>query len=391
MLEKSFTMVAKTSFGMEDVAAEELAQLGALQIEKGIRSVSFKGDKALLYNANLWLRTVNKILVPINQFPIRDSDDLYNQIKKMEWENIFDVDQTFFIDAVVSSTLFNHSQFPALKAKDAIADRFREKFNRRPNVEKINPNIKINLYINQKNSCIVSLDSSGDALFKRGYRESRSEAPIKEDLAAAMILMSGWDKKAPLIDLFCGSGTILIEAAMIAFNIAPNLKREEFGFFNWKDFDNQLFNILKEEAIAIRKFTNTRIIGVDNSGRVLGMCRANLKSIDLLDKVTLKSSDFQDYTPNVEPGIIVSNPPYGERLGDEIEALYTDFGDTLKQKYSGWSAWIISSNMEALKKVGLRPSKKLKLFNGSLECKFVQYEMYQGTKKTHKTKNAIND
>lgn len=391
MLEKSFTMVAKTSFGLEEVAAEELTQLGAQQIEKGIRSVSFKGDKTLLYNANLWLRTVNKILVPIHQFPIKDSDDLYNQIKKMEWENIFDVDQTFFIDAVVSSTLFNHSQFPALKAKDAIADRFREKFNRRPNVEKINPNIKINLYINQKNVCVVSLDSSGDALFKRGYRESRSEAPIKEDLAAGMILLSGWDKKAPLLDLFCGSGTILIEAAMIAFNIAPNLKREEFGFFNWKDFDNQLFNKLKEEAIANRKFSNTRIIGVDNSGRVLGMCRANLKSIELLDKVSLKLSDFQDYTPSTEPGIIISNPPYGERIGDGIEALYTDFGDTLKQKFSGWSAWIISSNMDALKNVGLRPSKKLKLFNGSLECKFVQYEMYQGTKKTHKTENAVND
>ena len=391
MLEKPFTMVAKTSFGLEDVAAEELAQLGAQQIEKGIRSVSFKGDKALLYNANLWLRTANKILVPIHQFPIKDSDDLYNQIKKMEWENIFDVDQTFFIDAVVSSTLFNHSQFPALKAKDAIADRFREKFNRRPNVEKFNPNIKINLYINQKNSCVVSLDSSGDALFKRGYRESRSEAPIKEDLAAGMILLSGWDKKTPLLDLFCGSGTILIEAAMIAFDIAPNLKREEFGFFNWKDFDSQLFNKLKDEAIANIKFTNTRIIGVDNSGRVLGMCRANLKSINLLDKVSLKISNFQDYTPNTEPGIIISNPPYGERIGDEIEALYTDFGDTLKQKFSGWSAWIISSNMEALKNVGLRPSKKLKLFNGSLECKFVQYEMYQGTKKTHKTENAVND
>lgn len=381
MLEKNFTMVAKTSFGLEEVAAKELAQLGAKDIQQGIRSVSFKGNKTLLYNANLWLRTANKILVPIHQFPISGAEDLYQKIKKMEWEKIFDIQQTFFIDAVVSSRLFNHSQFPALKAKDAIADRFREKTGKRPNVEKIQPNIKINLYINQKNECIVSLDSSGDALFKRGYRASRSEAPIKEDLAAGMILLSGWDKKSPFVDLFCGSGTLLIEAYMIAHNVAPNLIREEFGFFNWNDFDKTLFQQLKEQAIAQRIKNEVPIYGVDNSGRVLGMCRANLKAAELLDEIALKMSDFKDFTPSFKQGIIVSNPPYGERLGEEMETLYTTLGDVFKQKYKGWNAWIISSNFDALKKVGLKPSKKIKLFNGSLECKFVEYEMYEGSKK----------
>lgn len=384
MLEKNFTMVAKTSFGLEDVTAKELAQLGAKDIQQGIRSVSFKGNKTLLYNANLWLRTANKILVPIHQFPISGAEDLYQKIKKMEWEKIFDVSQTFFIDAVVSSRLFNHSQFPALKAKDAIADRFREKTGKRPNVEKIQPTIKINLYINQKNECVVSLDSSGEALFKRGYRASRSEAPIKEDLAAGMILLSGWDKKTPFLDLFCGSGTLLIEAYMIAHNIAPNLIREQFGFFNWKDFDASLFQQLKEQAIAQRIENEVSIYGVDNSGRVLGMCRANLKAADLLDKITLKIADFKDFTPPFQKGIIISNPPYGERLGNEMEMLYTNLGDVFKQKFKGWTAWIISSNFDALKKVGLRPSQKIKLYNGSLECKFVEYEMYEGSKKLSK-------
>jgi putative N6-adenine-specific DNA methylase len=227
-------------------------------------------------------------------------------------------------------------------------------------------------------------------LFKRGYRDSRSIAPIKEDLAAGLILLSDWDKKSNFLDLFCGSGTILIEAAMIAHNIAPNLIRKEFGFFNWKNFDKALFEELKEDAIDEQIDFDKKIIGIDNDGRVLGMCRANLQAANLLNKVELHKKEFNDFEAPQYKGVIISNPPYGERIGENVDELYKAFGDNLKAQYDGWSAWFISSNIEALKKVGLRPSRKIKLFNGSLECRFMKYEMYRGTKKVHKLSNEPN-
>jgi len=384
MLENEFKIVAKTSFGLEDILIKELQQLGVHQAEKGIRLVSFTANKEMLYKANLWLRTANRLLVPFRQFHIKNTEDLYQKIKQIPWETIFDVDQTFAIDSTVTTTLFNHTKFPALKAKDAIADRFREKLDKRPNVDTESPNIRINLHIGFDNNCTVSLDSSGDPLFKRGYRDSRSTAPIKEDLAAGMILLSDWDKNSDFLDLFCGSGTILIEAAMIACNIPPNINRGEFGFFNWKNFDEALFDKVVEEALADEIDFKHKIIGVDIDGRVLGMSRANIKAAGLTNKIELHLKDFQDFIPPTEPGIIISNPPYGERIGENVDELYEKFGNNLKEKYANWNAWFISSNNEALKKVGLRPSQKIKLFNGSLECRFMKYEMYKGTKKIHK-------
>lgn len=379
--EKEFKIIIKTSFGLEEVLNEELKQLGISNIETGNRVVSFNGNLTDLYRLNLWLRTANRILVPIANFKITSDSDLYDKVKNIDWTSFFNVKQTFAIDSTVFSPIFNHTKYAAFKTKDAVVDQFRDKFNIRPNVNTENPDIRINLHIDAESNCTISLDSSGDPLFKRGYRDSRSIAPIKEDLAAGLILLSDWDKKSTFIDLFCGSGTLLIEAAMMAKNIAPNIKREQFGFMNWKNYDATLFSKIKDEALKSQKPLENKVIGVEISGRALGMARANISSANLMDVIELHKKDFKDFNAPADKGVIVSNPPYGERLGENVDELYKDFGDTLKQKYAGYSAWFISSNMEALKKVGLKPSKKVKLFNGNLECRLMNYQLYDGSKR----------
>lgn len=379
-------IIAKTSFGLEEVLAEELKQIGVAEVKLATRAVLFEGTKETLYKANLWLRTANRLIVPIQTFRIRSAEDLYDKVKKIVWEDIFNLEQTFAIDSTVFSEIFSHTKFAALKAKDAIADRFRDKYGERPDVDTDFPHIRINLHIGKEGDCTISLDSSGDPLFKRGFRESTSMAPIKEDLAAGLVLLSGWDKKSNFVDLFCGSGTILIEAAMIACNIPPNFKRKEFGFMNWKDFDESLFNDVKKKASNQQTNFDSKIIGVDINERVLGMARANIQAAGLSNTIELHKRDFKDFEAPELPGVIVCNPPYGERIGENVDDLYTEFGDNLKKRYTGWNGWMISSNMGALKKVGLRPSRKIKLFNGSLECRFMKYEMYKGTKKIHKLK-----
>ena len=378
---KEFKIIIKTSFGLEEVLIEELNQLGISNVELGNRAVTFIGNLSDIYKTNLWLRTANRIIVPLQSFTISGDADLYDKIKKINWDDYFSVNQTFLIDSTVFSPLFNHTKYAAFKAKDAVVDQFREIYNIRPNVDTENPDIRLNLHIDNENLCTISLDSSGDNLFKRGYRDSRSIAPMKEDLAAGLILLSDWDKQSTFIDLFCGSGTILIEAAMIAQNIAPNLKRERFGFMNWKNYDANLFNSLKKEALEVQKPLENKIIGVDISGRTLGMARANISSAGLSNVIELHKKDFKEFNAPKEKGVIISNPPYGERMGENVDELYKDFGDTLKQKYAGYSAWFISSNMEALKKVGLKTSRKIKVFNGNLECRLMNYQLYDGSKK----------
>ena len=382
-----FRIIAKTSYGLEDVLIEELNQLGISKAEKVNRAVSFYGNKEILYKANIWLRTANRLIVPFEEFSIHSDSNLYEQVKKINWEHIFDVNQTFAIDSTVFSSLFNHTKYAAFKAKDAIVDRFREKFGKRPDINTENPDIRINLHISAENKCTLSIDSSGDPLFKRGYRDSRSIAPIKEDLAAGLILLSGWDKNSNFIDLMCGSGTIVIEAAMIANNIPPNINRAVFGFMNWKTYDEALFDKIVDEALDEEIDFKYQIIGVDIDGRVIGMSRANIQAAGLTDKIKIYKKDLSDFDPPEAPGIIISNPPYGERIGENMNELYKKIGDVLKEKYSGYNAWIISSNMEAFKNVGLRPTRKIKLFNGSLECRLMKYEMYAGTKKIHKLQN----
>ena len=379
--EKEFKIIIKTSFGLEEVLIEELKQLGICNVELGNRFVSFTGNLSNVYKTNLWLRTANRIIVPLKTFKITSDVDLYNKVKLIAWDKYFSVNQSFLIDSTVFSPLFNHTKYAAFKAKDAIVDQFRDKYNVRPNINTENPDIRINLHIDADNNCTLGLDSSGELLSKRGYKESQSIAPIKEDLAAGLILLSDWDKHSTFIDLFCGSGTLLIEAAMIAKNIAPNLKREKFGFMNWKNYDADLFNKIKKEAIEVQKPLENKIIGVEISGRSLGMARANISSAGLLNVIELHKKDFKEFNAPKEKGVIVSNPPYGERIGENVDELYKDFGDTLKKQYNGYSAWFISSNMEALKKVGLKPSRKIKLFNGNLECRLMNYQMYDGSKR----------
>jgi len=320
-------IIAKTSFGLEDVLVSELEDLGITNIEKGNRAVTFYGDKQDLYKANIWLRTANRLLMPIKEFTIKNDTDLYNQIKKIPWEGVFDTEQSFAIDSTVFSPIFNHTKYAAFKAKDAIADRFRDHFGKRPDVDTTNPAIRINLHISGDNLCTVSLDSSGDPLFKRGYRDSRSIAPIKEDLAAGLVLLSGWDRNSTFLDLFCGSGTILIEAAMIACNIAPNINRAVFGFMNWKTFDEQLFEQVIDDALDEEIDFSHKIIGIDNDGRVMGMSRANIQAAGLTDKIELHKKDFNEFKAPNDKGVIVSNPPYGERIGESVDVLYTEFGD----------------------------------------------------------------
>lgn len=383
-LESEFDVIAKTSFGLEDVLAEELQRLGATGIEKMTRAVKFRSDKELLYKANVWVRTASRIIVPYKKFRIKDADDLYQRAKSVRWEEIFDEEQTFSIDSTVISEMFNHTKYPALKMKDAICDRFRDLVGKRPDVDTDNPDIRINLHIGHDNVCAISIDSSGDPLFKRGYRESRSEAPMKEDLAAGLILLSGWERDCTFVDLFSGSGTLLIEAATYAHNIAPNLKREAFGFMHWRSYDDTLFEKVLSDAEAQKQPFTHKIIGTEIDGRVIGMCQANIRAAGVFEYIELIESDFQDFTPPEGPGVIVSNPPYGERIGENVDDLYTAFGDKLKSSFTNWNAWFLSSNMDALKKVGLRPSRKIKLYNGSLECRMMKYEMYRGTKKIHK-------
>jgi putative N6-adenine-specific DNA methylase len=379
--EKEFKIIVKTSFGLEEVLMTELKQLGINNAILGNRAVTFTGNLNDLYKANLWLRTANRIIVPLQTFKISSDTDLYNKMKLIKWDDYFSVKQSFLIDSTVFSSLFNHTKYAAFKAKDAVVDQFRDKYGIRPNINTENPDIRLNLHIDAQNNCTISLDSSGEILSKRGFKESQSIAPMKEDLAAGMILLSDWDKKSTFIDLFCGSGTLLIEATMIAKNIAPNLKREKFGFMNWKNYDADLFTKIKNEAIAAQKPLANKIIGVEISGRSLGMARANISGAGLLDVIELHKKDFREFNAPADKGVIVSNPPYGERIGENVDELYKDFGDTLKKKYNGYSAWFISSNMEALKKVGLKPSKKIKLFNGNLECRLMNYQMYDGSKK----------
>lgn len=382
---KNFKMVAKTLFGMEELLATELRQLGASSIEIGTRNVSFEGDTGFMYKANLCCRTAIKILKPITAFNIFTEEDLYKKVYEMPWENYMDVKGSLAVNATVFSEVFTHSQYISLKTKDAIVDRFRDREGVRPDVDLDHPTLRINVHID-RNICTISLDSSGESLHKRGYKVESTLAPINEVLAAGMLLLSGWQGQCNFLDPMCGGGTILTEAAMIACNIPPNLNREEFGFETWPDFDVDLYEKIEEAALKkVRDFPH-KIYGFDNDPVAIKKTKENIKSANLQDFIEVKEQDF--FTSEKEhdkPLYIVFNPPYDERISiNDVEEFYSSIGNTLKRGYPGTQAWMITSNMEALKFVGLRPSKKIKLFNGKLESKLVRYEMYEGSRKTSK-------
>jgi putative N6-adenine-specific DNA methylase len=382
--QEEYRMVAKTMFGMEDILAAELLKLGAKDIEKGNRAVSFTGDKGFMYKANLSLRTALRILKPIDSFKVSDEKSLYNGIQRTAWSQYMSHKDTLAIDCSLGTDLFTHSQYVSQLAKDAVVDQFRNAYGSRPSVDLEDPSLRINLHISG-DTCTVSLDSSGDSLHKRGYRDQTNLAPINEVLAAGLVMMTGWDRRSNFIDPMCGSGTILIEAALYANNIPPGYFRENFGFEHWSDFDHELWQLIFESTIGKITEHEQQIIGVELSPNVTKKAKENVKLAKVDDVVKIVNASLQDFDPPKGRGVVLMNPPYGERMNkDDINGLYKSIGDTLKKKYHGYDAWIISSNMEAFKNVGLRPSRKITVYNGSLECKFMKFQMYEGTKKIHK-------
>ncbi|KGO95886.1 THUMP domain-containing class I SAM-dependent RNA methyltransferase [Flavobacterium enshiense] len=381
-MEQNFKMIAKTLFGFEEILAKELRQLGAQNVEMGTRMVSFAGDKGFMYKANLALRTALKILKPIYQFRAFNEASLYKGIQGIDWSKYLSENQTFVVDVTLHSEHFNHSQFVALKAKDAIVDQFRDKFGKRPSIDKDFPDLRINVHID-RDQCSVSLDSSGDSLHHRGYKTATNIAPINEVLAAGMLLLSGWDGQGDFIDPMCGSGTILAEAAMIACNIPANINRKEFAFERWNDWDNDLFDQIMNSLMKKVKDFHYTITGYDKAPSAVMKAKDNIRNANLDEYVKISERNFFDTQKETRgPLHMVFNPPYGERLDIEMERFYREIGDTLKQSYPGTNAWFITANLEALKFVGLKPSRKIKLFNGKLEARLVKYEMYEGSKRT---------
>ena len=376
-----FKMVAKTFFGLEEILADELLKLGAKKINIGVRNVSFYGDKGFLYKANLSLRTAIRILKPIVVFDVNDDKELYSSFFNFNWEDYMSVDNTFAIDSVLNSDFFTHSLYVSQKAKDGIVDRYRKLFKTRPTVDSINPDLKINIHIRNK-CCTVSLDSSGKPLNQRGYRSQTNIAPINEVLAAGIILLSEWDLESDFLDPMCGSGTLLIEAAMLATNYPPNIKRSNFSFKNWNDFDLDLFVTITKSILSKIKPFNNKILGFDKSPSAISKCNQNIINAGLEDVISISKEDFfRSKKHNDDYLYIVFNPPYGERLRIDIELFYKKIGDTLKTNYTNSCTWFITSSIEALKYVGLRPSRKIKLFNGKLESRLAKYEIYSGSKK----------
>ena len=369
---------------MEDLLVEEIRQIGGKRIEKLKRGVKFEGTEEVLYKALFSLRTVLRLLVPIFSFKAHTEKDLYIKVKKQPWEDYFELENTFAIDCVANSSVFRHSKFAGLKVKDAICDRFRDKNNdSRPNIDTKTPDVLFNVHISELDVTIL-LDVAGFSLHKRGYRKSNHDAPLNEALAAGMIKLSGWDGKKDFIDPMCGSGTLLIEAAMIAQNIPPRIKLDRFSIQGWDTFDPELWNSVKRELKAQIEPSSTRFIGSDISADSVDMAFDAVKEMGL-DNIEVKQCDIIDLKNDLPSGVLMSNPPYGERLQkDNIIEFYKEIGDLLKSEFTGFEAWIFSSNFEALKFIGLRPSRKIPLKNGPLDCKLQKYELYSGSKKTKK-------
>ena len=376
MNNQSYT--ATTLAGLEEVLAQELIEIGADEVQIGRRSVYFSGDVKMLYKANYCLRTALRILVPIDSYKIYSVDDLYQRGKNFKWEELFDCDQTFAIQSTVFSDLFDNSMYASLKLKDAIVDRFRYKFDKRPNVDSKNPDVLINLHISAE-FCTISLDSSGESLHKRGYRVGQNEAPMSEVLAAGLLRLSDWDQKSNLIDPMCGSGTIAIEAAMLANGIYPGSIRKNFGFKNWRSFKPDLFKRMENEVQPAEQ-TSVRISASDILRRNIDIASKNADEAGVGSLIDFKISDFKVLEPASEKPFLLFNPPYGERLTPDDTNFYGMIGERLKHHYTNATVWIISTP-QCLKSIGLRPSRKIPILNGSLECSFRKYELYSGSKK----------
>jgi putative N6-adenine-specific DNA methylase len=376
-------MVAKTLPGLEGVLAEELVKLGAKDVRPLRLAAAFSGNAELLYSCNHNLRTALRVLVPLSEFDADNPDGLYRQARTLSWDRYFGPDDTFAVDASISSGRFPNSNFAALKVKDAVADHFMDKKGRRPSVDTDAPGVPINLHIDGTR-CTLSLDSSGASLHRRGYRLEKTEAPLSEVLAAGLLLLSGWKPEAPLFDPLCGSGTFLAEGGLMAVGTPPGALRKSYGFMRWKNYDPSLWEKIVQRSGENRRTPPAAIWGSDRDPKAVEIARNNLRRAGLGDVVTLKTASFEETVsplPEGVPGHIIMNPPYGKRLDDPgIFTLYRTLGDTLKRRYSGYTAWIFSSNLDAVKHIGLRPFRRIPLKNGPLECRFVGYNLFSGSK-----------
>ena len=372
-----FEMVAKTFMGLEEILAQELTALGAKDVVKGCRVVTFTGDKALMYKANFALRTAIRVLKPIKHFEAKSADEVYERVKDIDWQEVIGEGKTFTVDSVVYSDTFSNSRFVTYKVKDAIVDQFRERTGQRPNISVSDPDIRLNVHINGTEATL-SLDSSGESLHRRGYRQEAVEAPLNEVLAAGMILMTGWKGETDFIDPMCGSGTLPIEAALIACNIAPGVFRKEYAFEKWADFDQELFDDIYNDDSAEREFTH-HIYGYDVDFKAVNIATTNVKAAGLTKYVTISQQDFKDFKGTDEPAIIVTNPPYGERISTQnLLETYKMIGERLKHAFKEGDAWILSYKEECFQQIGLKASVKVPLYNGSLECEYRKYQMFSG-------------
>ena len=379
-------LTAKTMKGLEPILAKELADLGATNIEIGNRAVMFEGDQKVMYRANYECRTALAILKPLVDFQIKTQDDLYDKVVSMAWEKLFCVDSKMMVESFCMDSVFTHTKFVSQRTKDAICDHFRRLFHKRPYVDLENADVKIDVYL-YRNRCVISLNSSGDSLHRRNYRIQANQAPINEVLAAGLIVLSEWDMKTDFYDPMCGSGTLLIEAAMKACNMPAQFYRKKFAFQYWNDFDTMLWKQVQTMAVENISDPECEIFGSDISEESLYIAEQNIKQARLHKDISLRLGDFMKLDKPCEKGMIVSNPPYGVRLEvEDLIEMYQNIGDKLKKDYQDWIAWFISSDVDAMKRFGLHPSKKIELYNGSLLCKFQKFELYEGSRK--KSKNA---
>ncbi len=392
-MENEFELIAKTFMGLEPVLAKELTQLGANNVKIGRRMVSFTGNKEMMYRANFSLHTAIKILKPIAHFKAQSADDVYEEIKKIDWTEYLDNDRTFAVDSVVFSEEFRHSKFVSYKVKDAIVDQFREKTGNRPNISVANPDLRLHIHIadvgSGQSECTLCLDSSGESLHRRGYRQESVEAPLNEVLAAGMILMTGWKGETDFIDPMCGSGTLLIEAALIARNMAPGLFRKEYAFEKWPDFDADLFDQIYNDDSKEREFTH-HIYGYDIDIKAVNTARLNAKAAGLTADITIEEQDFKNFTQPKEKSILVCNPPYGERISTpDLLGTYRMIGERLKHQFLNNDAWILSYREECFEQIGLKPSIKIPVYNGSLECEFRKYQIFDGKLKDFRSEGGV--
>lgn len=384
-----FEMKVTTFFGLEEVLAKELLHLGGRDIVEFKRGVSVVGDLGFLYKANLCLHTALKIVIPITKFTADSEYEFYDNIKRIEWEKFISVTDSIMIESVLNSEIFTHSLFANQKAKDAIVDRFREKTGNRPDVDLLRPMFKLYIHI-FKNEVTLNLDSSGDPLYKRGYRSDINEAPMKEVLAAGLVKLSGWERHLELIDGMCGAGTIAIEAALWANNIPPGYYRSDFTFMRWRNYDEKLYETIYDSSINKIKENEVNIIANDIEEDTYKKAIINTQNAKVDDAVTCVNQSFFDLMPKRGSGVVILNPPYGERLPvPEIEKMYKEIGNKLKKDFQNYNAWIITSSPEAIKSIGLRPSRKIHIYNGSLECRYLKFELYGGSKKAVKNPETM--